>query len=289
VPGITLATPNAGEARRFAALTVTDDLPGAIACAEALVARWGARHVCVTCGALGAVLATAGRPAAVLPAAAVAGGDPCGAGDRFASRAAGALASGRSPAAAAQAAVAAASAFVAAGGAGAVGVAPAPGAAAPPAATAGQDAARVAAAVRARGGTVAATGGCFDLLHPGHVQTLQAARALGDCLLVLINSDASVRRLKGPGRPVAGERERAAVLCALACVDAVEIFEEDTPTAALTRLRPDVWVKGGDYAGRDLPESEALARWGGRAVVVPTLEGHSTSRIIEEAMGRAAS
>jgi rfaE bifunctional protein nucleotidyltransferase chain/domain len=117
---------------------------------------------------------------------------------------------------------------------------------------------------------------------------LQAARALGDCLVVLLNSDASVRRLKGPGRPVAGQRERAAVLEALACVDSVEIFDEDTPVAALERLRPEVWVKGGDYTGHELPESAALARWGGRVVVVPTLEGHSTTRILEEAMIRAA-
>ena len=134
-----------------------------------------------------------------------------------------------------------------------------------------------------------ATGGCFDLLHPGHVQTLQTARSLGDCLVVLLNDDASVRSLKGAGRPVVGQAERAAVLAALGCVDAVELFGEDTPIAALERLRPDVWVKGGDYAGRELPESAALARWGGRAVVVPTLQGHSTTAILEEAMTRAVS
>jgi rfaE bifunctional protein nucleotidyltransferase chain/domain/rfaE bifunctional protein kinase chain/domain len=286
VAGVTLATPNAGEARRFAGLAVADDLAGAVACAEALVARWRARHVSVTCGSLGAVLAAPGRPAAVLTAPPAAGGDPCGAGDRFASRAAGALAAGATPTAAAQAAVTAASAFVAAGGAGAVGRAPRPAGGVPSEA---RGAARVAASVRARGGTVVATGGCFDLLHPGHLQTLQAARALGQCLVVLLNSDASVRRLKGPGRPVAGQRERAAVLEALACVDAVEVFDEDTPEAALERLRPEVWVKGGDYAGCDLPEATTLARWGGRVVVVPTLEGHSTTRILEEAMTRAAS
>jgi D-beta-D-heptose 7-phosphate kinase/D-beta-D-heptose 1-phosphate adenosyltransferase len=279
-----------GEARRFAGLAVGDDVAGAIACADALVDRWAAGHVCVTCGALGAVLAGGGRPATVLPAPPAPGGDPCGAGDRFASRAAGALAAGRTPQAAAQAAVAAASTFVATGGAGAVGLAPA-GAVAGPAAAGGggRSAAAVAGAVRARGGTVVATGGCFDLLHPGHVQTLQAARGLGDCLLVLLNGDASVRRLKGPGRPVVAAAERAAVLAALACVDAVEVFDEDTPAAALERLRPDIWVKGGDYAGRDLPETAVLDRWGGRTIVVPTLEGHSTTRILEEAMSRVDS
>jgi rfaE bifunctional protein nucleotidyltransferase chain/domain/rfaE bifunctional protein kinase chain/domain len=292
VPGATLATPNLSEARRFAAVVAADDLPGALTCAEALTTRWEAQHVCVTCGPLGAVLAGSDRPAVLLPAAPVAGGDPCGAGDRFASRAAAALAAGDAAPAAARAAVSAASAFVAAGGAGAVGrvtgrtgATGAPGITAPGAG----GAAGVAAAVRARGGTVVATGGCFDLLHRGHVQTLQTARSLGDCLVVLLNDDASVRRLKGAGRPIVGQAERAAVLAALGCVDAVELFGEDTPIAALERLRPDVWVKGGDYAGRELPESAALARWGGRAVVVPTLEGHSTTAILEEAMTRAVS
>jgi D-beta-D-heptose 7-phosphate kinase/D-beta-D-heptose 1-phosphate adenosyltransferase len=130
---------------------------------------------------------------------------------------------------------------------------------------------------------VVATGGCFDLLHPGHVRTLQAARALGDCLVVCLNSDDSVRRLKGPRRPVVAQDDRAAVLLALGCVDAVEIFDEDTPSAVLARLRPDLWVKGGDYAVRDLPEAAVLASWGGRALVLPFLEGRSTTRLIEEA------
>jgi rfaE bifunctional protein nucleotidyltransferase chain/domain len=141
----------------------------------------------------------------------------------------------------------------------------------------------VIARVRAQGGTVVATGGCFDLLHPGHVRTLQSARALGDCLVVCLNSDASVRRLKGPRRPVVEQADRAAVLLALGCVDAVEVFDEDTPVAVLERLRPDLWVKGGDYAAGELPEAAALARWNGRAVILPFLEGRSTTRLIEEA------
>ncbi len=131
------------------------------------------------------------------------------------------------------------------------------------------------------------TGGCFDLLHAGHVQTLQAARALGDCLVVCLNGDESVRRLKGPGRPLVGQDDRAAVLLALGCVDAVELFTEDTPIAALGRLRPDVWVKGGDYAAADLPEAPVLATWGARAVILPFVEGRSTTRLIEEAALRA--
>jgi D-beta-D-heptose 7-phosphate kinase / D-beta-D-heptose 1-phosphate adenosyltransferase len=132
-----------------------------------------------------------------------------------------------------------------------------------------------------------ATGGCFDLLHPGHIRTLEAARALGDCLIVCLNSDASVRRLKGAGRPVVNEDDRAAVLRALRCVDAVLVFGEDTPAAALERVRPHVWAKGGDYRGRDLPEAAVLERWGGEAVVLPFVDGKSSTRLIEEASLRA--
>ncbi|MCU1606249.1 MAG: hldE, partial [Modestobacter sp.] len=135
--------------------------------------------------------------------------------------------------------------------------------------------------VRAAGGTVVATGGCFDLLHAGHVATLRAARGLGDCLVVCINSDDSVRRLKGPSRPVVGAPDRTRVLEALEFVDAVVVFDEDTPAQVLERLRPDVWAKGGDYAGADLPETAVLRRWGGQAVVLPYLDGHSTTALVE--------
>src|SRR5205823_584650 len=101
---------------------------------------------------------------------------------------------------------------------------------------------------RRQGGTVVATGGCFDLLHAGHIAVLQAARSLGDCLVVCLNSDESVRRLKGDGRPLVPQDDRAAVLRALGCVDAVAVFDEDTPEAVLRRLRPDVWAKGGDHS-----------------------------------------
>ncbi len=140
--------------------------------------------------------------------------------------------------------------------------------------------------VRAAGGTVVATGGCFDLLHAGHVATLEAARQLGDCLIVCLNSDASVAGLKGPDRPVMSEGDRSRLLAALSCVDAVLVFDEPTPEAALSWIRPDVWVKGGDYAtgGGDaaatLPEAEVLRRWGGNTVVVPYLDGRSTTDLI---------
>jgi rfaE bifunctional protein nucleotidyltransferase chain/domain len=126
---------------------------------------------------------------------------------------------------------------------------------------------------------VVATGGCFDLLHAGHVSLLQAARSLGDCLIVCLNSDASVHRLKGDGRPLNHAADRGAVLAALGCVDAITVFSEDTPCAALDRIRPDIWVKGGDYDGRDLPEAALLENWGGVAVTVPYLSGRSTTRL----------
>jgi len=241
--------------------------------AAGLVAAWRSQAVAVTLGAGGALLSHGETSPSVIPAPWVRALDPCGAGDRFAASAALALAAGALTREAVQEAVAAAADFVGAGGAAAFAAgAPVPTTDADPVARA-----------RAAGGTVVATGGCFDLLHAGHVATLEAARALGDCLVVCLNSDASVRRLKGAGRPVVEQDDRAAVLEALGCVDEVVIFDEDTPVEVLRQLRPDVWVKGGDYAVADLPEAAVLDGWGGRAVVLPFVEGRSTTRIIEEA------
>ena len=132
-----------------------------------------------------------------------------------------------------------------------------------------------------RKGGVVFTNGVFDLLHPGHIDVLIAARAAGDALVVGVNSDASVRRLKGPSRPVRTEAERAYVLAALECVDLVVIFAEDTPLQLVTRLRPDVIVKGGDYAEDTIVGASEVKAWGGRVVVVPLTPGQSTTRIIE--------
>jgi rfaE bifunctional protein nucleotidyltransferase chain/domain len=134
---------------------------------------------------------------------------------------------------------------------------------------------------------VVATGGCFDLLHAGHVATLRAARQLGDCLVVCLNSDDSVRRLKGPTRPLVPAADRVRVLEALECVDAVVVFDEDTPAEVLTRIRPDIWAKGGDYAGADVPEAAVLETWGGQAVVLPYLQGRSTTRLVHDAAQQA--
>jgi rfaE bifunctional protein nucleotidyltransferase chain/domain len=171
------------------------------------------------------------------------------------------------------AAVAEASAFLAAGGVAALTEPPAP-TQLPGLST---DAFRTARRVRDAGGTVVATGGCFDLVHAGHAKTLAAARALGDCLIVCLNSDRSVRALKGPQRPIMAEDDRAELLLALECVDAVLVFDEETPVEALRRLEPDLWVKGGDYRADELPESQLLSSWGGRTVIVPYVPGHSTT------------
>jgi D-beta-D-heptose 7-phosphate kinase/D-beta-D-heptose 1-phosphate adenosyltransferase len=260
IPGVTLATPNLAEALAAAG---TGQGGGALAtagaAARALVRGWRAVSVCVTLGADGALMARGDGPILAVPAPA-ASGDPCGAGDAFAAAAAAVLAAGGLPSEAVRTAVEAAAGYV--------------NRDTPPAARAGA-------------GTIVATGGCFDLLHAGHVRMLEQARALGDRLVVCLNSDASVARLKGPDRPLVSERDRAAVLAALACVDEVVVFEEDDPRAVLRRIRPHLWVKGGDYALSDLPEAETLAEWGGQAVLVPYVNGHSTSALIGKAATRA--
>jgi D-beta-D-heptose 7-phosphate kinase/D-beta-D-heptose 1-phosphate adenosyltransferase len=135
---------------------------------------------------------------------------------------------------------------------------------------------------RAVRGRVVFTNGVFDLLHPGHIDVLAKARALGDALIVGLNSDASVRRLKGPDRPVRNEAERAYVLAALHDVDAVVTFSEDTPLALIRHLRPDVLVKGGDYVPETVVGRDDVESWGGRVVIVPLHPGQSTTSIIEK-------
>jgi D-beta-D-heptose 7-phosphate kinase/D-beta-D-heptose 1-phosphate adenosyltransferase len=234
----------------------------------------------VTRGADGALLVRGDGAPMAAPAPHVEGGDPCGAGDVFASSLALALEHGASLEDAVVGAVARASAFVLAGGADAAlrDGQPVPGRPA-----GGLDAVE---RVRAAGGTVVATGGCFDLLHAGHVSTLEAARSLGDCLVVCLNSDDSVRRLKGPDRPLVSQQDRASVLSALGCIDAVVVFGEDTPERVLKRVRPHVWAKGGDYHGQALPEERVLREWGGRVVILPQVQGRSTTRLIEKAACR---
>jgi rfaE bifunctional protein, domain II len=125
------------------------------------------------------------------------------------------------------------------------------------------------------------TNGCFDLLHPGHLRVLEQARALGDLLIVAINSDAGVVRLKGPGRPIIPENERAEILAALAVVDYVVVFDEPTPRELIQRILPDVLVKGVDWGPGEIVGREEVEGAGGRVVSVPVEPGYSTSAIIE--------
>jgi rfaE bifunctional protein nucleotidyltransferase chain/domain len=126
------------------------------------------------------------------------------------------------------------------------------------------------------------TNGVFDVLHRGHVSYLAQARGLGAALLVAVNSDASARSLgKGPDRPLNGELDRACVLAALQAVDYVVVFDEPTPCALIERVRPDVYVKGGDYDVDNLREAALVRSWGGRAVAIPFVDGYSTTRLVE--------
>ncbi len=302
VPGTVLLIPNERELLDFhdRAGNLRAAFSGAAAggldvAARAMRQRWRTAAVCVTLGSRGALLCTAlddpadgsvdrsadgaERAPRITAGTPVAGADTCGAGDSFAAAAAGALADGAPVDLAVAEAVATAGRFVAAGGAAGfdpTGAGPAGSAVLADDRTtqrSGPD------------GVVVATGGCFDLLHVGHVATLQAARAMGDRLVVCVNSDDSVRRLKGPQRPLLSAEERVRVLSALGCVDAVVVFDEDTPARALRSIRPDIWVKGGDYSGRTLPEVAVLAEWGGRVATVPYLSGISTTGLVARAAG----
>ncbi len=144
-----------------------------------------------------------------------------------------------------------------------------------------QELRRVRERLRAEGRRLVFTNGCFDILHVGHVRYLQAARALGDALLVAINSDRSVRALKGEGRPIVGAEERAEMLAALGAVDFVTVFDEDSPRALISELLPDVLVKGGDYRLDEIHGREEVEAAGGRVLSLRFIEGASTTGIIE--------
>jgi D-beta-D-heptose 7-phosphate kinase / D-beta-D-heptose 1-phosphate adenosyltransferase len=238
-----LATPSESEARLLARADGGAD-PRAVA--AALAASWQCA-VAVTRGSDPVVLAT-GSDVTEVPCRPV-DGDPCGAGDWFAAGAAVDLSLGASL---------------------------------HEAVVSGCDAARRWIGGEAeRRQRIIATSGCFDVLHAGHVALLRHARSLGDRLVVLLNSDESVRRLKGHGRPVNGQDERRAVLESLADVDEVRVFDELTPCAALEALRPAVFVKGEDYVDVEIPERAVLERWGGSVAFAPLVPGRSTTRVIE--------
>ena len=136
--------------------------------------------------------------------------------------------------------------------------------------------------LRGAGRTVVFTNGVFDLLHPGHVRYLQSARALGEALIVGLNGDASVRRNKGPGRPINDERERAEVLAGLEAVDAVVLFDDDTPAEIIRRLQPDILVKGADWAADQIVGRDTVESRGGRVVRVTVEQGYSTSSLVQK-------
>jgi rfaE bifunctional protein nucleotidyltransferase chain/domain len=142
------------------------------------------------------------------------------------------------------------------------------------------------AKLKAAGKRIVFTNGCFDILHPGHSRYLARAKARGDVLIVGVNSDRSVRKLKGEGRPIVSEAHRAEMVAALKPVDYVVIFDEDTPTETIRALRPDIHVKGGDYRLEDLPEREAVEEGGGRVIIVDLEPGLSTTTILEKATGK---
>ncbi|HYZ08449.1 MAG TPA: D-glycero-beta-D-manno-heptose 1-phosphate adenylyltransferase [Pseudonocardiaceae bacterium] len=280
VPGCRLVTPNEAEAVGFAAEEGVEENTAEDAVPATLRDIWGCAALAVTLGARGALLYTP-QGCEVVPVrgtAAPPGQDTCGAGDAFAAAVAGALLHGACPREAVTTAVGAAARFVAGGGAAALDTpATVTGMVRPSAGCAALD---IAARLRSAGRRLVATGGCFDLLHPGHLGLLRQARTLGDGLVVCLNSDESVRRGKGPGRPIVPAADRMAMLEALEPVDAVAVFDEDTPAALLELLRPDVWVKGGDYAVTDLPEADVVRRHGGEVAIIPMVEGYSTSRLV---------
>lgn len=144
-----------------------------------------------------------------------------------------------------------------------------------------EEAARRASVEKRAGRRVVFANGAFDLLHAGHVRYLEAARGEGDWLVVALNSDASVARAKGPGRPVVPGSERCEIVAALGCVDAVVVFEEDSPSDLLERIRPDVHAKGTDYTEASVPERGVVAGYGGRTVIVGDPKEHATTQLIE--------
>jgi len=138
--------------------------------------------------------------------------------------------------------------------------------------------------LKQEGKKVVFTNGCFDILHAGHTRYLREARKLGDTLILALNSDSSVRSIKGPMRPIVPEAERAEVVASLDSVDYVTVFDELTPLALIEFLRPDVIVKGGDWAEKDVVGAETVRKWGGRVAIMPEIEGASTTNIIDKVL-----
>lgn len=280
VEGVDLVTPN--ETESLLAGDGERDTPWERA--SRLVDRWRARAVAVTLGEEGAIWSDAqGRRGRSRSWPMGVPTDTCGAGDAFAAACVAARAVGTDIQGAVEAGTSAATEFVDRGAAGAYATSPKRRGPAISLLTPSP----ITESARRGGGRVVATGGCFDVLHAGHVELLRRARELGDHLVVLLNDDASVRTLKGRGRPVVPEHDRAQILAALECVDTVVLFADPTPVRILERIRPDVWVKGGDYDPELLPETSVVREAGGEVLTMPLLAGRSTSGVIERIRERA--
>jgi D-beta-D-heptose 7-phosphate kinase / D-beta-D-heptose 1-phosphate adenosyltransferase len=287
--GATTVTPNLRELEAACGRTLDpDDTAAIVAAARALLQGAGLQSMVVTLGSRGMLVVPADGPECALPAMRREVYDVTGAGDTAIAVLTLGLAARAPLAQAAQLANAAAGVAVSHVGAVAVSAAAIRDAlAARPdgKVLARQELAARAATWRTAGKRIVLTNGCFDLLHAGHLALLGDAAKLGDVLVLAINSDASVRRLKGPERPLVTQAERAALLAALTFVDAVTIFEEDTPLAVLEAVRPHVLVKGGDYQPSEVVGRELVEAAGGRVVIVPLMPERSTTSLLERIRG----
>lgn len=150
-----------------------------------------------------------------------------------------------------------------------------------------QDLPKLLKQLKAEGKTIVTTNGCFDILHVGHVRYLQKTKTFADKLLVCLNSDSSVKQIKGPDRPINNEQDRAEILCALSCVDYVVLFDEATPQNLLCEIKPDVHTKGADYTIETLPEAKSIMENGGRIEFISFVEGKSTTNVINKINSKA--
>jgi D-beta-D-heptose 7-phosphate kinase/D-beta-D-heptose 1-phosphate adenosyltransferase len=280
--GVTCITPNEHEAAVATRRTIASDTD-ALAAGQQLMQQLGLETLCITRGAKGVLAFNSRSEHKFLPAQAREVFDVTGAGDTFISTFAGLLIAGSPFFQAVE--IANVASGIAVGKLGTATVSPwellAHGGG-PRKLVAAVELAKVAATLRDAGKRIVFTNGCFDLLHAGHIQYLQDSRAQGDLLIVGINSDDSVRRLKGPTRPVIGEEDRAHLLAALACVDYVVIFGEDTPLDLIRAIKPHVLTKGADYTVDTVVGHQDVLQWGGQVRLIPLKENRSTSNLIEK-------
>jgi D-beta-D-heptose 7-phosphate kinase / D-beta-D-heptose 1-phosphate adenosyltransferase len=287
--GATTITPNLRELELAAGVQLNADDTAAVAeAARALIAAANLQAMVVTLGNRGMLVVPANGPPILIPAVQCAVYDVTGAGDTAIAVLAVSLAAKASFVAAAQ--IANAAAGIAVGQVGTVavdneGICAALMDGAATKVLSRQELATRAASWRLAGKRIAFTNGCFDLLHSGHLSLLREARKLGDVLVLAINSDASIRRLKGEERPLVGQSERAALLAALDCVDAVTIFEEDTPLEAIHSVGPQVLVKGADYRIEQVVGREFVEASGGRVALVPLVPDKSTTALVQRIRG----